>query len=84
MMSKYLQSAGITRQYSPHCLRHTFATQLLNAGVTLEVLKELMGHRSIQNTLKYTQLYEVTKRQQYDNAMTRVERRQAVAAGGGR
>ena len=41
MMSKYLQSAGITRQYSPHCLRHTFATQLLNAGVTLEVLKEL-------------------------------------------
>jgi len=43
-----------------------------------------MGHRSIQNTLKYTQLYEATKRQQYDHAMTRVERRQAVAAGGER
>jgi site-specific recombinase XerD len=34
--------------------------QLLNAGVTLEVLKELMGHRSIQNTLRYAQLYEET------------------------
>ena len=84
MMSEYLCSAGVTQKYSPHCLRHTFATQLLNAGVTLEVLKELMGHRSIQNTLKYTQLYEATKRQQYDHAMTRVERRQAVAAGGER
>jgi integrase/recombinase XerD len=84
MMSQYLRSAGVARKYSPHCLRHTFATQLLNAGVTLEVLKELMGHRSIQNTLKYTQLYEATKRQQYDEAMTKVERRQAVAMGGAR
>jgi hypothetical protein len=41
-----------------------------------------MGHRSIQNTLKYAQLYEETKRQQYDDAMARVEGRQAV--GGGR
>lgn len=73
--------AGVAKSYSPHCLRHTFATQLLNAGVTLEVLKELMGHRSIQNTLKYTQLYEATKRRQYDEAMVRVERRQAVAGG---
>ncbi len=81
MMTEYLRRADITKSYSPHCLRHSFATQLLNAGVTLEVLKELMGHRSIQNTLKYTQLYEATKRQQYDEAMTRVERRQAVAGG---
>jgi site-specific recombinase XerD len=80
-MSEYLRRAGVAKCYSPHCLRHTFATQLLNAGVTLEVLKELMGHRSIQNTLKYTQLYEATKRRQYDEAMVRVERRQAVAGG---
>lgn len=82
IMTEYLRRAGIARRYTPHCLRHTFATQLLNAGVTLEVLKELMGHRSIQNTLKYAQLYEVTKRRQYDDAMARVEGRQA--AGGGR
>jgi site-specific recombinase XerD len=80
-MREYLRSARIDKRYTPHCLRHTFATQLLNAGVTLEVLKELMGHRSIQNTLKYAQLYEETKRRQYDEAMARVERRQAAAGG---
>lgn len=82
VMSKYLRSAGIAKRYTPHCLRHTFATQLLNAGVALEVLKELMGHRSIQNTLKYTQLYEETKRRQYTQAMERVESRQSAAGGG--
>jgi site-specific recombinase XerD len=76
-MAKYLREAGITRHYSPHCFRHTFATQMLNAGVTLEVLKELMGHRSLQMTLCYTQLYESTKRQQYDQAMAHIEQRQA-------
>src|ERR1044071_2968510 len=76
-MKKYLRLAAIQANYSPHCLRHTFATQLLNAGVSLEVLKELMGHRSIQMTLRYTQLYESTKRQQYDQAMENIEKRQA-------
>lgn len=79
MMRKYLADAGLEGRYSPHCLRHTFATHLLNAGVTLEVLKELMGHRSIRMTLRYTQLYDETKRRQYDQAMERVTRR---AAGG--
>lgn len=77
LMKKYLQQAALPRQYSPHCLRHTFATQLLNAGVSLEVLKELMGHRSIHITLRYTPLYDATKRHQYDQAMERSERRQA-------
>ncbi len=84
IMQKYLRAAGVAKSYSPHCLRHTFATQLLNAGVTLEVLKELMGHRSIQNTIKYTQLYEATKRQQFDQAMERVESRKMAGAGGAR
>jgi site-specific recombinase XerD len=80
-MKKYLRLAGIQTNYSAHCLRHTFATQLLNAGVSLEVLKELMGHRSIQMTLRYTQLYESTKRQQYDQAMARIENRQLRLGG---
>jgi len=45
-------------------LRHTFATQLLNAGTALEVVKELMGHRSITLTLRYAQVYDTTKRTQ--------------------
>jgi integrase/recombinase XerD len=77
LMKKYLRWAELPRRYSPHCLRHTFATQLLNAGVSLEVLKELMGHRSIHITLRYTQLYDATKRHQYDQAMEKIEKRQA-------
>jgi site-specific recombinase XerD len=59
--------------------RHTFATQLLNAGVPLEVLKELMGHHSIHITLRYTQLYDATKRHQYEQAMTKIAQRQAAS-----
>jgi integrase len=76
LMEQYLRAAGLSRHYSPHCLRHTFATQLLNAGVPLEVLKELMGHHSIQITLRYTQLYDATKRHQYEQAMTKIIQRQ--------
>ena len=77
-MAYYLKLAGITKAYSPHSLRHTFATQLLNAGASLEVVKELMGHRSIQGTLRYTQLYDRTKRAQYDQAMGQVEKHQGL------
>jgi site-specific recombinase XerD len=77
-MTHYLKLAGITKAYAPHSLRHTFATQLLNAGASLEVVKELMGHHSMQATLRYTQLYDRTKRAQYDQAMAHVEQRQGL------
>src|SRR6266566_3190848 len=77
-MTRYLKLAGITKAYSPHSLRHTFATQLLNAGASLEVVKELMGHRSLDVTLRYTQLYDRTKRAQYDQAMLQVAKRQGL------
>jgi site-specific recombinase XerD len=78
LMNQYLAAAGLTTHYAPHCLRHTFATHLLNAGVPLEVLKELMGHHSLHQTLRYAQLYETTKRQQYDQAMATITQRHAL------
>jgi integrase/recombinase XerD len=78
LMDQYLAAADLTTHYSPHCLRHTFATQLLNAGVPLEVLKELLGHQSLQQTLRYAHLYDTTKRQHYEQAMTAITQRHAL------
>ena len=61
--------------------RHTFATHLLNAGASLEVLKELMGHTSLDMTLRYAKLYDATKRQQYDDAMAQAEQRYTLKGG---
>lgn len=73
LMSDYLQKAQLGGRYSCHSLRHTFATELLNAGASLEVVKELMGHKKLDMTLRYAKLYEATKRQQYDQAMAHLE-----------
>src|SRR3989442_9724146 len=51
-MTHYLKLAGIAKAYSPYSLRQTFATKLLNAGASLEVVKELMDHRSLDITLR--------------------------------
>jgi integrase/recombinase XerD len=76
--TRYLTLAGIIKAYSPHSLRQTFATQLLNAGASLEVVKERLGHRSLDVTLRSTQLYDRTKRAQDDQAMAQVEPRQGL------
>ncbi len=79
LMDQYLAAAGLSTHYSPHCLRHTFATHLLNAGVSLEILKEPLGHHSIQLTLRYAQLYDTTKKHQYEQAMAQITQRQALS-----
>lgn len=73
---KYIAKAGLVNKgYSLHALRHTFATELLNAGMRLECLQVLLGHRSIEETRRYAQLTDKTREEEYFTAMSRIERR---------
>ena len=56
ILKKYAQLAGVNTKVSPHILRHTFATHLLNGGASLRHVQELLGHASITATLIYTHL----------------------------
>ncbi|GAA4453266.1 tyrosine-type recombinase/integrase [Rurimicrobium arvi] len=56
LAKKYLAQVSSLKQKSPHILRHTFATHLLNNGANIQAIKELLGHSSIAATQIYTHL----------------------------
>jgi site-specific recombinase XerD len=59
IFSKRLKLAGLSHKpYTPHTLRHNFATDMLNAGVDVCTIKELLGHTHIQSTTFYLHLME--------------------------
>jgi integrase/recombinase XerD len=73
--AKYLEKAGLAHKgYSLHCLRHTCATELLNAGMRLECLQQLLGHSSIEMTRRYARLTDNTRREEYFRAMAIIEK----------
>jgi integrase/recombinase XerD len=76
IFQRYLEKAGLMDQgYSLHALRHTMATELLNAGMRLECLQVLLGHRSIEETRRYARLTDKTREEEYFRAMSKIERR---------
>ena len=75
MFVKYIDRAGLAHKgYTLHCLRHTFASELLNAGMHLECLQPLLGHHCIEMTRRYARLTDRTREDQYFKAMAIIER----------
>lgn len=75
MFVKYLVKAGLGDSgYTLHCLRHTFASELLNAGMRLECVQQLLGHSSIEMTRRYARLTDKTREEEYFRAMSVIER----------
>ncbi len=73
MFIRYLEKAGLSHSsYTLHCLRHTFATELLNARMPLECLRVLLGHSSLEVTRIYARLTDKTRENEYFMAMERI------------
>lgn len=58
---------------TPHRLRHTMATRLINQGVTLESLRKLLGHKRLSMTQHYARIHDATVQEQFQKAMANIE-----------
>lgn len=71
ILKKEAEKAGIKKSFSPHTLRHSFATHLLENGADLRSIGEMLGHENIKTTQIYTHLSNNKKRKDYDEFFPR-------------
>lgn len=71
LLAKYLRQLGMSGQASPHTLRHSFATHLLDRGAEIRSVQELLGHRSLTTTQIYTHLTTQRLQESYKKAHPR-------------
>ncbi len=68
MLDRYIAQTSIKKRISPHKIRHSFATHLLQMGADVRTIQELLGHSSLSTTQKYTHLDLENIKKQYDKA----------------
>ena len=71
LIKRYTRHSGIFRKVSPHSLRHTFATHLLDAGADIREIQEMLGHSSLSTTQRYTHVSMGKLMEVYDKAHPR-------------
>jgi integrase/recombinase XerC len=71
LIKKYTRHSGIFRKVSPHSLRHTFATHLVDAGADIREIQEMLGHSSLSTTQRYTHVSMGKLMEVYDKAHPR-------------